>query len=83
MTYYKVILVWRVGRDPDKRATTQSTVVAQYSFATSSFSKDKETMDKKQNTVWHRIVTFGKLAEFAWKYVIKPNPTYSFLIEKC
>lgn len=71
MTYNRVILVGRVGRDPDKRATTQGTPVAQFSLATSSFSKDRETKDKKQNTVWHRIVTFGKLAEFVGKYITK------------
>lgn len=71
MTYNRVILVGRVGRDPDKRATTQGTPVAQFSLATSSFSKDRETKDKKQNTVWHRVITFGKLAEFVGKYITK------------
>lgn len=71
MTYNRVILVGRVGRDPDKRATTQGTPVAQFSLATSSFSRDRETKDKKQNTVWHKIITFGKLAEFVGKYITK------------
>lgn len=71
MTYNRVILVGRVGRDPDKRATTQGTPVAQFSLATSSFSKDRETKDKKQNTVWHKVVTFGRLAEFVGKYITK------------
>ncbi len=71
MTYNRVILVGRVGRDPDKRATTQGIIVSQFSLATSTFSKDKETQDKKQFTVWHRIVCFGKLAENVNKYVTK------------
>lgn len=71
MTYNRVILVGRVGRDPDKRATTKGTIVAQFSLATSSFSKDRETKDRKQNTVWHKIVTFGTLAEFVEKHITK------------
>lgn len=71
MTYNRVILVGRVGRDPDKRSTTTGVSVSQFSLATSSFSKDRETKDKKQNTVWHKIVSFGNLAEFVGKYVKK------------
>lgn len=71
MTYNRVILVGRVGRDPDKRSTPSGTLVAQFSLATSTFTKDKETKDRKQNTVWHKIVTFGKLADFVGKYITK------------
>ncbi len=64
MTFNRVILVGRVGRPPDVRATGQGLKVVQFSLATSTFWKDKDTKDRKEKTVWHRVVVFGRLAEF-------------------
>lgn len=71
MSYNRVILIGRVGRAPDIRATTQGVKVSQFSLATSNVWKDRETNDKKEKTVWHKIVTFGKLADFVEKYITK------------
>ena len=70
MSVNKVILVGRLGQDPDVRYMTNETAVCNFSLATSSSYKDK-TGEKVDQTEWHRIVMFGKVAEIAKEYLKK------------
>lgn len=71
----KVILVGRLGKEPEILATSSGSQVVKFSLATSEKYKNK---DGKwiDNTEWHRIVCFGKLAELASKYLSKGREVY-------
>lgn len=69
-TVNKAILVGRVGKDPVFAQLPNSTV-AQFSLATTYSIKDKATGIFSEQTEWHRIVTYNKLAEIITKYVVK------------
>jgi single-strand DNA-binding protein len=66
----RVLLIGRVGRDPEIRTTTDGMFVASFSIATGEvwYTKDKE---KQEKTTWHNIVCFRKTAEFVEQYVHK------------
>jgi single-strand DNA-binding protein len=66
----KVILVGRLGKDPDVRYTPDGTMITNFNLATDEQWKDKSG-EKVQKTEWHRIVTFGKLAEICGNYLVK------------
>ena len=66
----KVILVGRLGKDPDVRYTPDGTMVTNFNLATDEQWKDKNG-EKVQKTEWHRIVTWGKLAEICGNYLVK------------
>ena len=59
----KVILIGRLGSDPEVRYTPSGAAVANFSIATSEEWKDKDTGEKKERTEWHRIVAWRKLGE--------------------
>ncbi len=61
----KVILVGHLGRDPEVRTTQSGMTVANFTLATTEKFKNEE------KTEWHRIVTFGKLAEICGQYLTK------------
>lgn len=65
----RAILVGTVGKDPETKTFQNGGMLTQFSIATNESWTDKTTGEKKQNTEWHRIVTNGKLAEIAQKYV--------------
>ncbi len=65
----RAILVGTVGKDPETKTFQNGGMLTQFSIATNESWTDKKTGEKKQNTEWHRIVTNGKLAEIAQKYV--------------
>ena len=69
MNYNRVILVGRVGRAPEMRATQQGVPVAHFTMATTETWKDKTTNEKKEQTSWHRVVAFNKLANFVGNYI--------------
>jgi len=71
MNYNRVILVGRVGRNPDMRATPQGVPVANFSLATTETWRDKTSSERKQRTEWHRVVAFNKLATFVGNYIIQ------------
>jgi single-strand DNA-binding protein len=66
----KVILIGRLGKDPEVRYTPDGTMVTNFNLATDEGYKDKSG-EKVQKTEWHRIVTFGKLAEICGNYLVK------------
>lgn len=72
----KVIIVGSLGQDPEVKYLNNGAAVANLSIATSEEWKDKSTGDKKQNTEWHRVVIFGKLAEIAGEYLRKGSQVY-------
>ena len=72
----KVILVGRLGKDPEVRNLENGAVVANFTVATSESYKDKTTGDKKEITEWHNIVLWRGLAEIAQKYLHKGDMVY-------
>ncbi len=72
----KVILVGNCGRDPEVRYLPSGQAVATVTLATSSRRKDKTTGESIEDTQWHRITFFDRLAEIAGEYVKKGNPIY-------
>ena len=71
----KVILVGNLGADPEIRYTPSGTAVANFRLATSETRTNKEGQ-KETKTEWHRIVTFGKLAEICGEYLSKGKQVY-------
>jgi len=74
-TVNKVILVGRLGRDPELKYAPSGRAVANFSVATNESWKDKEG-NKQERTDWHRIVAWGKLAEIIGEYVKKGSLVY-------
>jgi single-strand DNA-binding protein len=66
----KVILIGRLGKDPEVRYTPDGTMVTNFNLATDEQRKDKNG-EKIQKTEWHKIVTWGKLAEICGNYLVK------------
>ncbi len=72
----KVILIGRLGRDPEVRYTPDGTAVANFSIATSDEWTDKATGEKKERTEWHRIVAWRRLGEICGEYLAKGRQVY-------
>jgi single-strand DNA-binding protein len=72
----KVILVGRLGKDPEVRNLDNGAVVANFTIATSESYKDKTTGEKKEITEWHNIVLWRGLAEISQKYLHKGDMVY-------
>jgi single-strand DNA-binding protein len=70
MSVNKVILVGRLGRDPETRFTGGGQAVANFSVATDETYKDKNG-ERQKRTEWHKIVVWGKKAEIAQQYLKK------------
>ncbi len=70
MSVHKVILVGRLGRDPETRYTGGGQAVANFSLATDESYKDKNG-ERQKRTEWHKIVVWGKQAEIAQQYLKK------------
>ncbi|HXN73832.1 MAG TPA: single-stranded DNA-binding protein [Candidatus Acidoferrales bacterium] len=70
MSVNKVILVGRLGRDPETRYTGGGQAVANFSLATDETYKDKSG-ERQKRTEWHKIVVWGKQAEIAQQYLKK------------
>lgn len=72
----KVILVGNLGNDPEVRYLPSGGAVANMTLATSESWRDKATGEQKEQTEWHRVVLFGKLAEVAGEYLRKGSQVY-------
>lgn len=72
----KAIIVGHLGKDPETKYMPSGDAVTNFSVATSETWKDKATGDKKESTEWHRISTFGKLAEICGEYLRKGSLVY-------
>jgi len=71
----KVILVGRLGKDPEVRSTPSGTTVAKFSLATDERFTDKNG-EKQERTEWHNIVAWGKLGEICGQYLKKGKLIY-------
>lgn len=72
----KVIIVGTLGNDPEVKYSASGSAIANLSIATSEQWRDKQTGEKKEQTEWHRVVIFGKLAEVAGEYLRKGSQVY-------
>jgi single-strand DNA-binding protein len=72
----KVILIGNLGRDPEVRYTPSGAAVCNFSIATTRNWKNKDTGEKVEETEWHRIVFYDRLAEVAGEYLKKGRPVY-------
>lgn len=73
----KVILVGRVGKDPEVRHSQDGKAIVNLSLATSESWRDKATGERKERTEWHRVVIFNEnLAKVAEAYVKKGSQIY-------
>lgn len=72
----KVILIGNLGRDPEVRYTPSNSAVCNITIATSRNWKDKNTGEKAEETEWHRVVFYDRLAEIAGEYLKKGRPVY-------
>ena len=72
----KVILVGHLGKDPETRYMPNGDAITNATLATSESWKDKQTGEKKEQTEWHRLVFYRKLAEIAGQYLRKGSLIY-------
>jgi single-strand DNA-binding protein len=75
MSVNKVILVGRLGRDPETRYTSSGQAVCNFNMATDESFKDRSG-ERQKRTEWHRIVLWGKLAEISQQYLKKGMLVY-------
>lgn len=75
MSINKVILIGRLGQDPELKYTPSGAAVANFSIATSESWNDKSGQ-KQERTEWHRIVVWGKLAELCNQYLAKGRQVF-------
>lgn len=72
----KIMIIGSVGQTPVVRYTAGGEAIANVSLATNSSWKDKTTGEKKEETEWHRVVFYKKLAEIVGQYVKKGGSIY-------
>lgn len=72
----KALLIGNSGRDAEVRYLASGMAVANFSIATSSYRKDKQTGERIEETQWHRVTAFDRLAEIAGEYIKKGTKVY-------
>jgi len=72
----KVILIGNLGRDPEVRYTPSGAAVCNISLATTRNWKSKDGGERQEETEWHRVVLYDRLAEIAGEYLKKGRPVY-------
>lgn len=72
----KVMLIGRLGADPEARSTPNGSTVVNFSLATGDTYKDKNTGQTVEKTEWHRIVVWDKLGEICKQYLHKGSLVY-------
>lgn len=72
----KVILVGNLGRDPEVRYSPDGAAICNVSIATTSTWKDKSSGERREETEWHRVVFYNRLAEIAGEYLKKGRSVY-------
>lgn len=72
----KVIIVGNLGRDPEIRYSADGAAICNVSIATTSNWKDKNSGERREETEWHRVVFYNRLAEIAGEYLKKGRPVY-------
>ena len=72
----KVIILGNLGRNPEVRYTPEGSAICNISVATASGWRDKSTGERHEQTEWHNVVFFGRLAEVAGEYLRKGSQVY-------
>ncbi|MFA7667140.1 MAG: single-stranded DNA-binding protein [Burkholderiaceae bacterium] len=72
----KVILLGNLGRDPETRYAANGGQICNITLATSRVRTDKASGERREDTEWHRVVFFDRLAEIAGQYLKKGRPVY-------
>jgi single-strand DNA-binding protein len=72
----KVIIVGNLGKDPETRFMPSGGAICNARIATTRNWKDKATGEKKEETEWHSVVFYDRLAEIAGEYLKKGRPVY-------
>jgi single-strand DNA-binding protein len=72
----KVILIGNLGRDPEVRYSPNGAAICNVTIATSRNWKDKNSGERMEETEWHRVVFYDRLAEIAGEYLKKGRPVY-------
>ena len=72
----KVILIGNLGRDPEIRYAPSGSAICNVTIATSRQWKDKNSGDRQEETEWHRVVFYDRLAEIAGEYLKKGKSVY-------
>lgn len=72
----KVILVGRLGRDPELKYTASGTPFCRFSMATDDVWNDKASGERQERTEWHNIVAWDRLAEICNQYLTKGRLVY-------
>jgi len=72
----KVILIGNLGRDPETRFAPSGSAICNVRIATTRNWKDKATGEKREETEWHSVVFYDRLAEIAGEYLKKGRPVY-------
>lgn len=75
MNLNKVMIIGRLGKDPEVKQTPSGSTICKFTVATTEYSTDK-TGKKSESTAWHNIVTFGKTAENCGKFLAKGRACY-------
>lgn len=76
MSVNKVIILGRLGQDPELKYTPSGAAVCNFSLATSESWTDKNSGQKNEKTEWHRVVVWGKLAELCNQYLSKGRQAF-------
>jgi single-strand DNA-binding protein len=76
MSVNKCVLIGHCGRDPSIRYSAEGQAMTSIALATSSSWKDKATGEKREETEWHNLVFYGRLAEVAGEYLKKGMQVY-------
>ena len=75
-TVNKVIILGRLGQDPDVRTTASGTQIVNLNVATTEIGRADEQGNRQEQTEWHRITLFGRMAENAAQYLRKGSQVY-------
>ena len=78
-TVNKVILIGRLGKDPEMRYTASGTAVVNFTMATNHSVRDPEG-NYTDKTEWHRVVAYGRTAEVAGEYFYDKEYKHIFLL---
>lgn len=72
----KAMIIGHLGRDPETRHAASGDAITSITIATSEQWRDKTTGEKKEQTEWHKVVFYRKLAEIAGQYLKKGSLVY-------
>ena len=72
----KVIIIGNLGKDPEVRYAPSGSAIANVTIATSRSWKDKTSGERQEETEWHRVVFYDRLAEIAGEYLKKGKSVY-------